>query len=204
LVTTALTPLNGDMTIRIAIWRQWRQWWHNQRQHLSAVSAISHNLPFSVQYRTICRSPHNIAQFIVHRIFSHNLPFSATFCIISWLKNQLYHSNLCRKFDLGRVDTMKRGESIPWPGASWYWRHARCVTLGRVDTVTRGELIPWPGASWYHDLGRVDTGVTRGACHWGELIPWPGASWYQDLGRVDTACPEVVSRPSLWSVLVTT
>jgi hypothetical protein len=30
------------------------------------------------------------------------------------------------------------------------------------------------------------------------------ANWYQDLGWVDTACPEVVSRPSLWSVLVTT
>jgi hypothetical protein len=108
------------------------------------------------------------------------------------LQNQLYYFNLYSEFYLRRVETMKRGELIPWSDPGW------------VDTVTRGKLIPWPGASWYHDLGQVDTGVTRGACYWGELIPWPGASWYQDLGWVDIACPEVVSQPSLWSVLVTT
>jgi hypothetical protein len=142
----------------------------------AVLRTISHNLSFSAQYRTIHRSSHIFAQFTILRNFLHNF----------MLKNQLYYFNLYSQFDFGRVDTMKWGELIPWPGASWYH------DLGRVDTgVTRcawhwGELIPWPGASWYHDLGRVDTGVTRGACYWGELIPWPGASWYQDLGRLDT------------------
>ena len=53
-----------------------------QRQHISTVSAISHNMPFSAQYRTIFCILHVIAQFIVLRTFSHNLPFSTKLCII--------------------------------------------------------------------------------------------------------------------------
>ena len=76
-----------------------------QRQHLSAVSAISHNLLFSAQYRIICRSPHNssfIAQFTILCNFLHNF----------MLKNQLYYFNLYSEFDLGRNNTIKWGKLI--------------------------------------------------------------------------------------------
>jgi hypothetical protein len=106
----------------------------------------------------------DIAQFVVLRTISHNSSFIAHFRTINHLHNFMhkiqlyyYYFNLYSEFD-----------------------------LGRVDTVTRGELISWPGASWFHDLGRVDTGVTRGAWKLGELIPWPWARWYRDLGRIDT------------------
>ena len=42
-----------------------------QRQHLSAVSAISHNFLFSAQFRIILHSPHNSAYFCPYRTFSH-------------------------------------------------------------------------------------------------------------------------------------
>ena len=42
-----------------------------QRQHLSAVSAISHNFQFSAQFSIILHSPHNSAYFCPIRTFSH-------------------------------------------------------------------------------------------------------------------------------------
>ena len=91
--------------------------------------------------RTIFCLLHIFAQFIVHRTFSHNLPLSATFHRISRLK---IHCNT----SIHRVNSTW-GKLIPWPGASWYRRYARCLPMGRVDTMTWGELIPWRKASWY-------------------------------------------------------
>jgi hypothetical protein len=162
----------------------------------------------SVQYLTIHRLSRIFAQFTILHNFLHNF----------MLKNQLYYFNSYGEFDfgrvtswyheagqvdtvtrgelipwpeaswyrdLGRVDTMTWGELIPWPGARWYWRHARCVTLGQVDTMTRGELILWPGASRYRCHARCMLLV--------RVDIRPGTSWYQDLGRVVTTWPEVVS-----------
>jgi hypothetical protein len=96
-------------------WVAIQLWGRGQGQHLSAVKAISHILPFSAQYRTIYYIPHIIAQYIVHRTFSHNLPFSTTVCIISWIKSHRIPSIyvLYIEFDLGRVNTMTRCELIP-------------------------------------------------------------------------------------------
>jgi hypothetical protein len=82
--------------------------------------------------------PHIIAQFIVHRTFCSisciNPIVLFPFILRIWLEANWYH-------DLGRVDTMTRGELITWLWANWYH------DLGWVDTMTRGELITWPGAS---------------------------------------------------------
>ena len=51
-----------------------------QRQHLSAVSAISHNFLFSAQIRIILHSPHNSAYFCPSRTFSHILLKMALDC----------------------------------------------------------------------------------------------------------------------------
>ena len=83
----------------------------------------------------------DIAQFPVLLTFSHNLPLSATFLRISCVK---IHCNT----SIHRVNSTW-GKLIPWPGASWYRRYARCLPMGRVDTMTWGELIPWRKASWY-------------------------------------------------------
>ena len=140
--------------------------------------------------RTIFCLLHIFAQFIVHRTFSHNLPLSATFCRISCIKIHCITS-------IHRVN-LTWGKLIPWPGASWYRRYAKCLPMGRIDTMTRGELIPWHGVSWYRHYARcllLD--------HWGVLIPWLGASWYHDVKRVDTACFEVQNQQALWLVFVT-
>ena len=73
--------------------------YEDQRQHLSAVSAISHNFQFSTQFRTILYYPHNSAYFWFHRIFSHIFPKIALdriktkiFVVASWFKNGTFSS----------------------------------------------------------------------------------------------------------------
>ena len=70
-----------------------------QRQHLSAVSAISHNFQFSAQFRTILYSPRNSAYFCFHRIFSHIFPKIALdriktkiIVVASWFENGTFSS----------------------------------------------------------------------------------------------------------------
>ena len=71
----------------------------DQRQHLSAVSAISHNFQFSAQFRTILYSPRNSAYFCFHRIFSHIFPKIALdriktkiIVVASWFENGTFSS----------------------------------------------------------------------------------------------------------------
>ena len=45
--------------------------YRSQRQHSSAVSAISHNFLFSAQFRIIIHSPHNSAYFCPNHTCSH-------------------------------------------------------------------------------------------------------------------------------------
>ena len=52
-----------------------------QRQHLSVVSAISHNFLFSAQFLIILNSPHNSTYFCPNCTFSHIVPKIPLDCI---------------------------------------------------------------------------------------------------------------------------
>ena len=73
-----------------------------QRQHLSAVSAISHDFLFSAQFRIILHSPHNSAYFCPNRTFSHIFLKIALDCIKT--KHSLSESGTFSSLPIGIWD----------------------------------------------------------------------------------------------------